>query len=996
LSNPAGYVFLTLFVVVSSWFGFWQPEFFARNLANLDLLSNWMPVLLLFFVPAITMGLWAEERRQGTDELLLTLPARDYEVVLGKYLAALGIYTVGLGFLAVGHSLVLHTLLGRPDSGVLAATFLGYWLMGAALIAVGMVASALTTSVTVGFILGALFCAIPVFAGALAPLGRMLRGIGQLPGLGWLGRSLGADEGRAVGLWLEALSVPGQFREFGAGLIPLTGVLYFVGLAVVMLYTNMILLGRRHWAGGPEAPRRWSHAVTRLTALVLALISLGVIVGRWANVRADLTEERLHTLSATTRETLQAIPPDRPVFVHAYYSPEVPREYLAIQKSLLNTLRELSALGGDRLRLTLVPTARYSEEAREAERRFGITPKRMPIQRDGRQEIEEIYLGVAFTSGPEQVVIPFVDRGLPVEYELTRSIRVVSGAERKRVGLLDTEAGLLGQNDFGMLSLGSSPEWDIVRELRKQYDVASVSPDAPIPTEEVQTVALDGEPTGGTFTLSFEGKTTGPIPFNAEAGSLAEALSKLEGHTAADFRVEGGPLPGEPIRIAFTGRYAGVNVPELVADGSALTADAGRRPAVRVATTSRVLDALIVAQPSSLTQAQIDNLTAYIKAGGSTLLLMDPLPIQFPSLAPAEQRMPDRNMMMGRPPEPKGDLSGLLDVLGVRWDGEEIVWNPYNPHRQFDLPPEYVFVTRSAGPPDAFADDPITRGLQEVFLPFPGRIRSTEIPGSPPLTPLLRTDSLGGVLRYHDIVTRDLLGTTIRTVRRYLPSDQPYTLAARVTGRPRGASADAPELNVVLVADLDLISNSFFEMRRKPVESLDFLDLDNVTFILNAVDVLAGDSTFLTLRSKRPVFRTLTAIEAESRRFIDQAQAEREKAEADASEQLEAARKRLNEAVDAIRKSDEYDERTKESMVAYQERVENRRLALREAEIEAAKNQALREIRAREELAVDALRNRVRLAAMLIPSLPVVFLGLVTFGLRTLRENRGANPDRLV
>ena len=138
-SNPTGYVFLCLFVLLTSFAAFWPHEFFTTNLANFDQLNTYLPYIMLIFIPAITMSIWAEEKRHGTDELLLTLPAKDFDIVIGKYFAAVLVFTVSLLFSQLSNYAVLLAMTGgQLDNLLLFSTYLGYWFMGVSMIALGI------------------------------------------------------------------------------------------------------------------------------------------------------------------------------------------------------------------------------------------------------------------------------------------------------------------------------------------------------------------------------------------------------------------------------------------------------------------------------------------------------------------------------------------------------------------------------------------------------------------------------------------------------------------------------------------------------------------------------------------------------------------------------------------------------------------------------------------------------------------------------------------
>ena len=162
-ATPVAYVFITIFLVLAGWFTFYLGGFYERGQADLAPFFSFHPWLYLFLIPAISMRLWAEERKSGTIELLLTLPVTMFQAVLGKFLAAWAFAAIALA-LTVPIWITVNYL-GDPDNGAILAGYVGSLLMAGGFLAIGSCISAATRNQVVAFILTVVVCLVLLLAG---------------------------------------------------------------------------------------------------------------------------------------------------------------------------------------------------------------------------------------------------------------------------------------------------------------------------------------------------------------------------------------------------------------------------------------------------------------------------------------------------------------------------------------------------------------------------------------------------------------------------------------------------------------------------------------------------------------------------------------------------------------------------------------------------------------------------------------------------------------
>ncbi|HSD90664.1 MAG TPA: Gldg family protein [Kofleriaceae bacterium] len=402
-NSAIGVIFLVAFLVVALYTFFWREKFFARGLADLRPLFEWMPKLLIILVSALAMRLWADERRAGTLEVLLTLPIPRWKLVLGKFLAGMALIALALA-LTFGLPFTISQL-GHLDKGPVIGGYLAALLLSAAYLSIGMCVSAATDNQIVAFVATAFLCGIAYASGDID---------------GGIGRAIGTGA---------------RFESVARGVLDLRDLAYYGAIVAIGISINVLLLQRLGWSDGPRTRDRRMGARLAVLLVIANAVLLVVWLSPVRRARIDLTTDGTYSLSSSTEKILAGL--DERLLIRGYFSDKTHPQLAPLIPQIKDQLDEYQVVGGDKVKVEIIDPSESDDAKREAKERFGIDPTPLRFATQTENSVVNSYFTIAIEYGNQHAVIGLDQliqvRALDVgqveitlknlEYQLTKTIK---------------------------------------------------------------------------------------------------------------------------------------------------------------------------------------------------------------------------------------------------------------------------------------------------------------------------------------------------------------------------------------------------------------------------------------------------------------------------------------------------------------------------------------------------------------------------------------------
>ncbi|GMV91217.1 MAG: hypothetical protein AMXMBFR82_09950 [Candidatus Hydrogenedentota bacterium] len=435
-TSPIGYIFIMVFITISV--GLYITSFFTFPVADMRSYFGNLPLFMCVFIPAVTMRVWAEERKENTWEMLLTFPMKSWELVIGKFLATFIFFLITLaGTLTVP---IMLAVLGNPDPGAIFGGYLGTILLGAFFLSIGIFFSGFCRDQIVAFVITLLACFL-VFLLGTDFIATYIDG--YVPGLGsLLGTLLGMID---------------HYSTFTRGVLEFADVLYFVAWTVLFLVLNVLFIEGRN---RPGSRLTFATAVTLCFGIGLAF---NWLVSDQSLVRFDLTEDKVYTVSPATEKILSGL--ESPVNVKVYITPEseMPTALKSLEQDVTDKLAEMRVASGGKLSFTpvylkaanvlasqedlLSPESEDEEEgetseAEAIEKRMlekGVQPFMVQALVDEELTQKPIYssIGISYRENKEEIIPQVMPESIPeLEYRLVNTIYKLSREEAPKVALV--------------------------------------------------------------------------------------------------------------------------------------------------------------------------------------------------------------------------------------------------------------------------------------------------------------------------------------------------------------------------------------------------------------------------------------------------------------------------------------------------------------------------------------------------------------------------------